>query len=241
MSDLDSIEKQQQHYDEIWHDLDQSNYRQQQHYKNRIYAINALIAALPAAPKKILEVGCGMGDLVGELPNHESFTGIDLSEEGVAIAKRRFPEANFFAASILEHDFGTEKYDLVVSTEVLEHVPREEKLPFLERISDVLVEGGHLILTTPNKRLSDKVVKFQMIEDHLSQNELRDMLQVHFDIVHLTTIHRVFPVLGNSSKMFQAARAGLYEVLRLRQVLESPFKKSDRGLYCAAMCKKKPG
>jgi 2-polyprenyl-3-methyl-5-hydroxy-6-metoxy-1,4-benzoquinol methylase len=69
-----------------------------------------------------------MGDLSGELLSYGSVTGIDLSEEGIQIAKRRFPGGEFFAANMLEHDFGSRQFDLVVSSEVLEHVPREAQL-----------------------------------------------------------------------------------------------------------------
>ena len=50
-------------------------------------------------------------------------------------------------------------------------------------------------------------------------------------MLQLSTIHRVFPILGHRSKLFQVLRVAIYEGLRARPWLENPLRPSDRGLY----------
>jgi hypothetical protein len=40
-------------------------------------------------------------------------------------------------------------------------------------------------------------------------------------------------------RLFQLIRAGLYEVVRMRPLLENPFIETGRGLYSVALCRKR--
>ena len=77
--------------------------------------------------------------------------GSDLSPTGIEIARKTFPNINFFLADgqSLYSDFLTTvgPVDVVISTEVIEHVydPRG----FLRNCYDLLKPGGIIILTTP--------------------------------------------------------------------------------------------
>ncbi len=227
------IDEQRESYDGIWEDLSHTNYRAQQHFKNRMFAISGFLSKLALDHPTILEVGCGFGVLSRELSRFGRVTGMDLSPKGVEIARRQNPDITFFHGDALNHDFGDDKYDIVVNSEVIEHIPRESRKRFINVLADRLNPGGYLILTTPNKAVSDHISTFQLIEEHFTRQELVELLEPRFDICELTTIHRVFPVLGHKSKLFQAIRAGLYEILRLRGIIENPFRASDAGLYFA--------
>lgn len=225
------IDTQRQSYDAIWEDLDQSSYRRQQHLKNRHHAVLKLVEHLNLDSPRILEVGCGFGALSGELARHGRVTGVDLSPRGIEIARRSHPEVEFFAADLLTGGFPGADYDLVVSSEVIEHIAVPERERFVAELAGRLRAGGHLILTTPNARLSQRLTTFQLIEEHFTRDALRALLETRFAIDRFTSVHRVFPVWGHRSKPAQALRAGIYELLRLRPWLEDPFRASDRGLY----------
>ncbi len=102
-------------------------------------------------PLRILDVGCGNGALAGQL--HElghDVTGIDLSEEGITVARKAWPGVRFelmAADARMLQTLGCEPFDVIVSTEVIEHLyaPR----PFISGCWDGLKPGGRLILTTP--------------------------------------------------------------------------------------------
>jgi 2-polyprenyl-3-methyl-5-hydroxy-6-metoxy-1,4-benzoquinol methylase len=238
--DIPDLKKQQDSYDEIWAQLSTSGYQAQQHLKNRIFAITEFLTSLNLDNPEILEIGCGFGVLSRELSRFGTTTGMDLSPKGIAIAQRLNPELAFFSGDALTYEFRENSYDIVISSEVIEHIPKESHQHFINVIAKILRPGGFLILTTPNKKLSDHVSNFQLIEEHLFQDDLVALLKTRFDIRQLTTIHRLFPISGHKSKVIQAFRAGLYEFPGLRRWVENPFRNYDKGLYFAVLCQLQP-
>lgn len=99
---------------------------------------------------KILEIGSGLGYLTHAL-NKSGFVceGLEYSSSAVDFAKKFFNEKH--TVGIIE-DFSsthTAVYDVVIATEVIEHVIDPNK--FIENILKVLKPGGKIILTTPIK------------------------------------------------------------------------------------------
>ena|SRR5205809_4316766 len=100
---------------------------------------------------RVLDVGCGNGFLAGIfLSRHCKVTGIDLSRTGIEIARLTHPRGRFevmFADEKILENLGEQPFDIVVSTEVVEHVysPRT----FAEGCFVALKPGGRLICTTP--------------------------------------------------------------------------------------------
>jgi SAM-dependent methyltransferase len=102
------------------------------------------------AAQKILEIGCGNGDMVRVFPNLASrYTGVDFSERllvsnRVAVPRARFEQLG--AAGKLP--FGRGEFDFVFSTFVIEHAVHPAD--FLDECSRVLAPGGTLIILCPN-------------------------------------------------------------------------------------------
>jgi SAM-dependent methyltransferase len=120
--------------------------------KEDIYwAIREVLAARPTGRPgdlRVLEIGCGLGYLTHALRQARyQATGIDISEVAVSAATDRF--GPHFSARRLEQLSETEKYDVVIATEVLEHVPDPEG--FVRDALAVLAPGGQLVLTSPNR------------------------------------------------------------------------------------------
>ena len=90
-------------------------------------------------PADILDVGCGEGYVLGALreegircPLH----GIDFSADAIGSARSRVPDATFEVGDALALAEAGRRYDLVLMTEVLEHIPEPARmLPVLERIA----------------------------------------------------------------------------------------------------------
>lgn len=104
-------------------------------------------------PKRILEIGCGEGYLSFALKNEgHSVTGIDISREAIFSAKKKF--GNFFHNKDIKDLSNFEKYDVIIATEVIEHLinPKE----FLQDCKKHLSKKGIIILTTPNKDYKSK-------------------------------------------------------------------------------------
>ncbi|HEX5397664.1 MAG TPA: class I SAM-dependent methyltransferase [Verrucomicrobiae bacterium] len=100
---------------------------------------------------RLLDVGCGNGFVCGEFIRHGwKIVGIDLSESGIALARQAYPAGRFEVlpgdSCILER-LHEKPFDLVVSTEVVEHLyaPRDYALGIFK----ALKPGGRFICTTP--------------------------------------------------------------------------------------------
>lgn len=85
--------------------------------------------------KTVLEIGCGLGTMaINFARNGASYTGIELSEDSLEIAKKRFEVYNqtgeFFAgnAENLSEFLPKRTYDLVYSFGVIHHSPNPRKI-----------------------------------------------------------------------------------------------------------------
>lgn len=107
---------------------------------------------LRAAGTRILDLGSGNGALCAALheAGHE-VVGVERDPRGVEIARQRVPTVRFHQLAIDDdpaHLLDRESlFNVVVSTEVVEHLYAPRQLPrFAHR---VLVEGGVLVVSTP--------------------------------------------------------------------------------------------
>lgn len=157
----------------------------------RLNAVRSFLRAARLPHRRILELGCGMGWLSHELSRFGQVTAVDLSPEAVNIAQAKYPAVHFHAANFLEDPTLTQTYDMVVASEVLEHLTRNDQVRFVRLAHERLERDGYLLLTTPNRpvvaRFSIAPQDLQPIESWLTIDELRHMLQPLFRIVTLKT------------------------------------------------------
>jgi SAM-dependent methyltransferase len=116
--------------------------------RNRCIA-NAL-RSLPdfSAIRDVLEVGCGTGIVLAHLQRlfpAGRVVGMDLFEEGLNFARRRF-QGTLIQGDIFQTSF-EQPFDLIGAFDVIEHLDEDENL--LKRFWQLLRPGGHLILTVP--------------------------------------------------------------------------------------------
>jgi len=85
--------------------------------------------------KKVLEIGCGIGtDSINFARAGADVTVVDLSDESIAVCKKRFEvfglKANFYSgdAEHLGEFVPVQKYDLIYSFGVIHHTPHPEKV-----------------------------------------------------------------------------------------------------------------
>lgn len=102
----------------------------------------------------ILDVSCGSGWLEESLCEFGSVVATDLADEVVARAQGRYPEARFVAGDFLSLALPSVSFDVVVSLEVLSHVADQRS--FVERVRDLLVPGGMLLLATQNRPVLER-------------------------------------------------------------------------------------
>jgi SAM-dependent methyltransferase len=108
---------------------------------------------------RIFDLGSGQGDLARKLKRllpEAEFVGAELSQSGVAISRRKVPNATFLVADILHPPSELDQLagwaTHAICSEVLEHL--DDPKTFLERASRYLQPGGRLIVTVPGGPIS---------------------------------------------------------------------------------------
>lgn len=100
--------------------------------------------------KKFLEVGCGLGYFSNKASKlGAKVTGIDIGPKLVAMNKKLTPSGQFLVSSASKLPFKDNTFDIVLSTEVIEHVDKQKEA--LKEMTRVLKKGGVLVITTPNR------------------------------------------------------------------------------------------
>ena len=102
-----------------------------------------------ARGKKVLEIGCGLGTDGAQFAlAGADYTGIDLTDAAVDLARRRFDLFNlpgaFQTADAENLDFPDESFDVVYSHGVLHHTP--DIVSALEEVHRVLRPGGRAVV-----------------------------------------------------------------------------------------------
>lgn len=101
----------------------------------------------------ILDVACGEGALLAFLQNrgYTNLSGFDLSPENVAICHQRaltfVRQHNALCLSQLQP---SDEFDAIFCLDIIEHLDKEEAVPFLRQAHSRLKNGGALVLQTPN-------------------------------------------------------------------------------------------
>jgi SAM-dependent methyltransferase len=99
----------------------------------------------PMAGSRILEIGCGPGTIVRYLPQSE-YLGFDLSAEYIALARRRFPQAQFVCERVSQFSLPAQNsFDLVLALGIVHHLEDDEARKLFQVGYDALKSGGKLV------------------------------------------------------------------------------------------------
>lgn len=115
-------------------------------FKSRIRYLQSL-----CSKGSLFEIGSAYGFFLHLAKQHWEIKGIEISMDGVNFAHRKLgisPEA-LFQGDLLKTDLaklGQETFDLVCLWDTLEHLDHPKA--FLKKAYDLLMPGGHLVLTT---------------------------------------------------------------------------------------------
>jgi SAM-dependent methyltransferase len=99
----------------------------------------------PEVGARVLEIGCGPGTIVGYLPQ-VSYLGFDLSPQYIAMARKRFPQAQFVCERVSQFSLPTQQsFDAVLALGVVHHLDDQEAVQLFQIARDALKSGGKLI------------------------------------------------------------------------------------------------
>lgn len=170
------------------------------------------LAAQLVSGKRVLDIaaGSGYGSYSLATQGAAMVIGVELEGEAVRSAQEKFvhPHLEYRQDSGDELTRVPEMFDMIVSFETIEHIDRDRL--FLEKLDDHLVEDGLLIISTPNriisnpgKSLTDRPENPFHVREY-AQEEFRLLLEERF------VIQKSF-IQGR----YRKGRSGINRVLRI--------------------------
>jgi 2-polyprenyl-3-methyl-5-hydroxy-6-metoxy-1,4-benzoquinol methylase len=97
---------------------------------------------------RLLEVGSGLGHLVGQLEDTFETVGIDLNHWAVKKSKEVAGRSSLQTASAQDLPYEDGSFNVVIIKHIVEHLPNPGRA--IEEIGRITEKGGVLILATPN-------------------------------------------------------------------------------------------
>jgi ubiquinone/menaquinone biosynthesis C-methylase UbiE len=145
---------------------------------------------------KVLDMGCGDGVLLFLLKKHIKkyqfdIYGTDLSEIAVQTAKEKLPTGHFFVGSVYETVFDDHFFDIVISSDVIEHVNFPGKM--LNEIKRISQNDTIIVIGTPVRYTEMPLDKMHVKE--FFPGEFKNLLSEYFNNVNIVVSHRLYNFL----------------------------------------------
>jgi 2-polyprenyl-3-methyl-5-hydroxy-6-metoxy-1,4-benzoquinol methylase len=124
------------------------------------------------APASAVDIGCATGHLLRALVNRlpeVSAVGLDHAASGIEVARELVPEATFVVGD-LYRTAPPERFDLVLCTEVLEHLRRPRQA--VKCLVGWCAPGGHVVISVPD----GAVDAWEGHVNFWSEDDLRELL-----------------------------------------------------------------
>ena len=165
---------------------------------------------------KILDLGCGPGTLLSLIKGKYALAvGIDFDKKQIDFAKSNFNNKNitWLCGDVTKLDI-KDKFDYIICSEVIEHVPPKEADKLLHTIRGLLKSSGTAILTTPNygslwpiiEWFVNKLGDVDYSEQHVNKLDIRkfeySLRRNKFEINHVETFYIISPFLSFISFKF---------------------------------------
>jgi SAM-dependent methyltransferase len=192
---------------------------------------------------EICDLGCGAGWTTAILGYFGRALGVELSD--VDHQRRQYGHCEFVSADVLQWDCPDGIFDVVVSVEVIEHIPYSAQQTYLRVAHRLLRPGGHFILTTPNKRTmrampDARAWTNQPVEDWLGMAELLALVEGNgFEVLKKSSL-----ILGQGQKgsyrlVNSCKVASIAKTLGLLGHLQSLFLSQNYGLHLAVLARRR--
>jgi SAM-dependent methyltransferase len=155
---------------------------------NVLYERPATLAVVGDVPGlRVLDAGCGPGTLAADLiARGATVTGIDMSENLLAIARTRAVTAEFRRHDLTQPlPFPDASFDLVVSSLVMHYL--EDWVPPLREIHRVLAPGGRFVFSTHHPFMDLRV---SGSDDYFGTYQWDERWQRGDQVMHMRFWHR---------------------------------------------------
>lgn len=108
--------------------------------------LNMMDREVPGRDLKVLDVGCGAGNMIHHLSRYGQVKGVEIDPRPVAVAHRRGYDVDLGDAT-QGLNYQDASFDTVSALDVIEH--NEDDMSILREVYRVLKPGGHAVITVP--------------------------------------------------------------------------------------------
>lgn len=173
----------------------------------------AVAANVPADGDSILDLGCGPGTFLGNYAaGFRAALGVDVAQPQIQYANSKYANDRVqFEATDAVGFAGKRRFDVVISIEVIEHLPSDETQAFLRTIFALLNPGGTVVLATPNysslwpiiEWFVSKIGPVNYLDQHINRFTLKSLAKelekAGFKVMSKRTIFVISPFLASIS------------------------------------------
>lgn len=239
LSANDSIEAKQAFYNNYWASRPtRRNVHELLRLAEILQALAYVVGSDPQATFEVCDLGCGTGWLSNELTAIGRVTGVDLSPVGIEQARTNYHNVDFEVADVTAWD-PPRQFDLVVSSEVLEHLT--EKSQFVSTLKRITKPGGWVLITTPNKNVKTAWdaadMGQQILEDWVTPKQLRALFSDFLVVQHKTFLYD-FAYVGVYRWLSAKKLRHFLRWCRVDPLYDSLRGISGLGLYQLLLCRR---
>ncbi|HBC31392.1 MAG TPA: hypothetical protein DC024_09160 [Clostridiales bacterium] len=179
-------------YDKLWVQKDSLK-------PTREYIIKTLSKYKNMEELKVLDLGCGTGELIFELKkefNNIKITGIDFSEKMIEISKNKNPSAKHILMDVSELNKLDEKFNIIICTHSLPYY--KEPKDVFEQLNKMLQDDGRIFAGfASGDSIYDKfILSFVKLTtgkaNYPSDNEFRILVSPFFYVENIEIIRKKF-------------------------------------------------
>jgi len=131
--------------------------------------------------KKVLDIGCfiGYGESIIS-PQANLIVAIDSDAEAIKFARenRNLPNVEFLNIEAKKLPYKDFSFDVIIASQVIEHIPPEEINEFLSEVKRLLVDRGIFIVVTPNRKFRLPWYQKPFNSEHYQEFTARSFLQI---------------------------------------------------------------
>src|SRR5712692_10072603 len=115
-------------------------------FAGRVRAIDALAAPYLGSNLRVLDVGCGAGNMLHHLARYGTVQGVEIDPRPLRLAKQRGYDVKLADAGA-GIPFGDAQFELVTALDVIEHT--QDDVSVLKECRRVLAPNGHVLVSVP--------------------------------------------------------------------------------------------
>lgn len=164
-------------------------------------------------PKNILDVGCASGWFLSELAFRYPKTkhvGVDAYKKAIDYGKKRYKNLKLICADAHSLPFPKESFDVIICTEVLEHVENPQKV--LKEIKRVLSKDGVAIVEMDSGNLLFRAIWYWWT--HLRRGVWRDSHIHTFNKKILEDMIKKSGFIITQKKVFNYSMAVIFKLVK---------------------------